>query len=373
MDPGKPVAVAITVNAVGGEALGNGNLNVYPADGTPGGATVLFQSGANSGNSTILSLCNDGSCDGQFTVLAKNSGVPVSAIVTGYFYPPSRQVTVATTGGDYKLIQDAIDDSDSWCPGPFAVNRCVVKVAPGFYFEDNIAMKSFISVDGAGLGNTTVYSAQPSGAIFEFFGVSNATLSNLLIVADGESAVDVTAIEIDTTQAGTPNVVRLENIAAFANNGNTNATAISIFDAGGVQVTGDSTTEGRVFLDYSFFIAGQIANPDLGGGQVSLGMVVDSPNFKITNSEFTGVDVGLVLGDGGSGLSVNGAIANSTFSGGFADVYVPGSTLTVRHSHMENNAVVGDDFTNITCLFVSGGQNMLDSSCRGDVLDPNGP
>jgi len=97
--PQIPIAVAVTVNAIGTASSGNGNLQLYPAHAGPGGVTVVYSKGANIANSTIVELDPD---TGAFRIESRQADLPAAAIVTRYFY--------AISGWSDAMLVDANGD-----------------------------------------------------------------------------------------------------------------------------------------------------------------------------------------------------------------------------------------------------------------------
>ena len=85
-----PVAIAANFTAVGNQASGNGNLVAYAfGDTAPTASLVNYKVGTNIANSSIIALCEGGTCSSDFTVKSNNSAVPAIVDVQGYFYPLS--------------------------------------------------------------------------------------------------------------------------------------------------------------------------------------------------------------------------------------------------------------------------------------------
>ena len=89
---------------------------------------------------------------------------------------------------------------------------------------------------------------------------------------------------------------------------------------------------------------------------------IDLPSGGVVINRVAAVSAGgtaLVIGP----FTLTTHIRNSTFNGLLFDVFAPGATATIRHSALVNNLT---DFTGstITCLFVTGGNTMLDSACN---------
>ena len=359
-----PTAIAVNLTAVGKPVAGNGFLTAYPADQNdlPLAASLNFTGGLNVGNSTIIGLCNDGVCDGEFKIYASR-GIQVVADVQGYFYPrptPSREVTVAQSGGDYTSITDALADSDAWCVAPSQFNLCVVNVAPGQFLElgTGIEMKSYISVVGSGISNTTIvlFGADAGSGAFQFDGVAGARLENLTAYANGNGvAAQAKGIVFTTANGVVGNTgITLNGVVAVGFNATGSVVGMSISD------------ENLLGSNISIFNSGAAGGASTGGGfSIGLESAATATGWSFIDSVAVGGNAGLAHGNIGEvTASVHtGTISESEFNGGQFDLFLQNTDFVIRHSHLVNAST---DFTNsfITCLFTSGGNAELDTGCE---------
>jgi hypothetical protein len=114
-----PVAISAYILAVPAPgSAGRGVLTAYPSDLPPPprgtGSTVNFSADEPIGNTTNVTVCNDGDCPsgGELAILARNTDEHVVVDVQGYFYPQTSipgyvlvQAPFATAGSNTKLAE----------------------------------------------------------------------------------------------------------------------------------------------------------------------------------------------------------------------------------------------------------------------------
>jgi parallel beta-helix repeat protein len=88
---------------------------------------------------------------------------------------PAHVVIVATSGGDYTSVSDALAAIT-----PSASDPYLIKVMPGTYI-DNITMKSYVHLKGAGREVTTIQSADPAQSVIVLNTLTNVAISGLTI------------------------------------------------------------------------------------------------------------------------------------------------------------------------------------------------
>lgn len=147
------------------------------ADGTSGQNT-------NSGSGVKTGHIQDGAVTD-----AKITG-PISAgkIQDGVFQKKyGGVIVVAKSGGDFTTIQNAINSIS-----PSAVNPYLIKVMPGTYIE-NIVLKSYINLIGAGKETTTIQLNVNENAIL-VSNISNVSISGFTIAgAGGYAGININA------------------------------------------------------------------------------------------------------------------------------------------------------------------------------------
>ena len=82
-----PVAIAANVTAVGNQAIAAGNIVAYATGADePASSLANFTPGTNIANSTVIELCEGGSCAADFDLKANFADVPALVDVLGYYY-----------------------------------------------------------------------------------------------------------------------------------------------------------------------------------------------------------------------------------------------------------------------------------------------
>lgn len=100
--------------------------------------------------------------------------------------PYSNLLVVAKSGGDFSSVQAALDSIGDAA----AANPYLVYVAPGVY-EEQVALKPYVALEGAGEGTTTILWTGGSQAPWEgggsatMRGADNATVRHLTVESDG--------------------------------------------------------------------------------------------------------------------------------------------------------------------------------------------
>ncbi len=88
---------------------------------------------------------------------------------------PAHVVIVATGGGDYTSVSDALA-----AIAPSAADPYLIKIMPGTYI-DNITLKSYVHLKGAGREVTTIQSAAPNQSVIVLNTLTNVAVSGLTI------------------------------------------------------------------------------------------------------------------------------------------------------------------------------------------------
>lgn len=313
-----PTGIAVNITADGALATGKGNLVAFATDGVAPieGSLVNYTLGAISFNSTIVGLCNDGVCDGKFSIQSNNSGVPAIADVQGYFYAqPGGVAHVARSGGDYSSPVDAIGDLATWCGTPSATNRCLVDIAPGSYDlgTAQLVIPENVSVRGAGQLMTSLLSRVDTGdqTSATITMALNSEVSDLGVANQGGGTISIGLAVL----GGSPSIKRVSaaglggtqtNVGVLLSVGTPTLIDVSATGVGGSQAIGVNHLNG----------GGTLSNVKARGvaSVLAIGARVRGP-VLIRESFLVGTTHGLDVGSGAGG----GSVVNSKIEGGVLD------------------------------------------------------
>jgi len=334
-----PIGAALNITAVGTGSVGpKGNLTAYPADESkPSASTLNYVQGTNLANSTIVGLCQDGSCDGKFKLESGVTDVPALVDVLGYFYPTSGNVAdVALSGGDYTSPAAAIAGVADWCGTPSATNPCLVKIAPGVYdlSTSPLVIPAFVSVQGSGQNTTTL-----SGAVDAVNGLvrlegDSPSLSDLTVANDAAAGSDSTGVTVGSADATNWTI---QNVAATA----TNATATTV----GLRIRG-SACDGGAMINVKAAASGAAA--------LSTGVESDCLTGAVTATNLTATASGTLAGgyvDTSATSLTTVTLRNSSFTAADFSILVDTSNVTVISSELDGT--VSDNTSgnlNINCV-----------------------
>ena len=360
-----PIGAALNITAVASQAVGlKGNLTAYPADeAKPVASTLNYTQGTNLANSTIVGLCQDGSCDGKFKLESGVTDVPALVDVLGYFYPsPGNVANVAISGGDYTSPVDAITDIANWCGTPTATNPCLVKIAAGTYDlgATQLIVPAFVSVQGSGQNLTIL-----NGSVDSADGIGIVQLNG-----SGISLSDLTVTNTNGTTVTMGVTV--------------GATAQDVLNWKIQNVTSTATSTGGVFTIGIYIINATSCD---GGEMINVNAAASggATNVRGVESDCLGGNVTVTnLSTSGSGISSDlrgyanfsfGAtiLRNSSFTGGTESVF--GGAGVVKVISSELSGTVGG--SNVSCVgdYDNNGEALIDGvfGAGGCVTAPPPP
>lgn len=234
------------------------------------------------------------------------------------------EVIVAKSGGNYTTIQAAIDAIN-----PSASNPYVIKVMPGTY-EENISLKSYISLQGSGREVTTIQSYYGWGIYL--YSLTNVSISGFRIQNAYSSAI--------YNWNSTPLVIQDNQISGYntgiVNYGSLPATikGNTIYVQAGSGI--ESQNSASIITDNVFIGQGTGSGIYTSGAPLIMGNKISGANSGIFTFEssalvrentVTGTNQGIVIhGYGSSG----GAILHNKVTGNATDitVYVPSPNIS---------------------------------------------
>jgi hypothetical protein len=201
---------AVAVNTItGGSILASGNvIKLY-------GGTKMYGANLVGEYDTLTSHFDDviahdkiiglGSKNYDFVNSPSNGNIQVSG---GYLNMYDNAKTVANRGGDYTVIQDAINAS---------ISGQTIIIYPGTYYE-NIEMKEGVTLKGQ-CANTTIINGK-----FSYSGTTNTVLAYLKIITENQECINMNG-------SGSLNIVKCNLESNWINGvGQTENTAKSVID-----------------------------------------------------------------------------------------------------------------------------------------------
>lgn len=108
------------------------------------------------------------------------SNIANGTVTRGNLVPIAKQVIVASSGGDYTNVSAALA-----AISPSSSNPYVIEVMPGTY-TDNITMKSYVHLRGAGREVTTIQSSSSISDTMTISSLINVEISGLTISGGGQ-------------------------------------------------------------------------------------------------------------------------------------------------------------------------------------------
>lgn len=275
---------------------------------------------------------------------------------------PSNVVIVAKSGGDYTSVSEALADIDPSADYPY-----LIKVMPGTYI-DNVTMKSYVHLKGAGREVTTIQSADPAQSVIVLNTLTNVAISGLTVTGGffGISILSSSPTILHNALTGNQYGMTSQNNASpiIAGNiiaDNTNE-GIDNFNNSSPTIQGNIISgNGRGILnsvDTAPTIVGNIIRNNNGAGVRN---VSSSPNFNgnlITGNATEGISSqggsptiisNTVSGNGGKGItneigaSVN-IIGNTVTDNGEEGVFnLSSSPIMITHNRITGNGAAEAD------------------------------
>lgn len=302
------------------------------------------------------------------TTYSAGSGLTLnSGQFTAQGSPYGNVLIVAKSGGDYSHIQTALDSITDASDN----NRYLVWVAPGLY-QEQIMMKEYVDVEGAGQNLTTIRwfggsqnpDAGPTSATVHL--AANSELRSLTVQSDGAAQTYAVAIHAGPLSKPT----RITAVTALASDATDQN--IGIYNgAGTMQIQIKDTTitsAGGAIFNYGIFNDG---GPETHLNSVNVSVSgATNHNYGISdrfaNTTMTNVTVSASNPDGFAVNTSEGTITvrHSVLQGEHTSISSLNSTVQVATSQLEGT--INNPFTSaLTCVHsYNAGFNPLDENCQ---------
>ena len=272
-------------NLLGTHTEGDPTTSSYPVTVTDGYFTVELDFGTSAfTDDGVRYLAISTACTGEnsFTSLSGRvalTGAPYTRAVAfgAIFDRPANVIEVATSGGDFQTIGDALtavsngNDSDGYSDASDS-NRYLVRVAPGTY-DEQVDLVSYVTIEGAGETQTFItqdgsdsHSASSATIIAE--SVSETEMRDLTIIADASSSSSTDIRALHTWNA----FVTLTHVTIEATAGS-NSTYVIYSNA----TTNDASAGKMTFRDSS------VSASSSNGGDV-ISFFVDDGSVYVANT-----------------------------------------------------------------------------------------
>ncbi len=248
----------------------------------------------------------------------------------------AHRVVVATSGGDYTTISAALG-----AISPTAADPYVIDVMPGTYIE-NITMKSYVHLRGAGREVTAIQSPSTSTTVITLTGITQVAISGLTIgggsrgIYNDSSSPTITGNTVTGNSSyGIYNYYSSPTITGNTVTGNSGY--------GGIYNHYSSPTiTGNTVTGNSYGIYNYASSPTITGNTVTGNSGEGIYNFSSTSPTITG---NTVTGNSNIGISNNGSsptITGNTVTGnGYHGIYNYYSSPTITGNTVTGNSSYG--------------------------------
>jgi parallel beta-helix repeat protein len=246
------------------------------------------------------------------------SNIAAGTITPSNIQPVANRVVVAVSGGDYTSIWSALASIN-----PTAATPYVIDVMPGTYTE-NITMKSYVDLRGAGQDVTTIQSVSPS--------------YDVIVAPAGTTNVAVTGF---TIKGGTNGIISCQSPMTITHNTFTgmtqNAVCVigpslvlgNIFNANGTGVNIGSVTTGP----FPSVVGNVITNNSY------FGLLITGGSPLISGNTVTGNGTGIFNQTSSSATITGNIVSANSYDG----IGVSTSSTTISGNTISNNGMRGVD------------------------------
>jgi parallel beta-helix repeat protein len=227
---------------------------------------------------------------------------------------PAQRIVVATSGGDYTSISAALAAIT-----PSAVNPYVIEVMPGTY-TDNVTMKSYVHLRGAGREVTTVQSTSSTLDVISIATLTNVAISGLTVTGgrDGIKTTNSSSVTITGNRVTTNQNMGISTTASTSVTINDNIVSGNVWhgihsNTSAPLITGN-TVSNNVINGVNNEVSGNptvIGNAITGNGNVGVNNISSSP--IISGNTITGnTDSGIANFSSSSPTITNNKITDHT-------------------------------------------------------------
>ncbi len=302
----------ITNESITGAKIQNGSLTgADVAAGTIGSAQI----DNSQVQSRVAGSCATGS---SISVINADGTVACEIDDTGASSAPAHRVVVATSGGDYTTISAALA-----AISPTATDPYVIDVMPGTYIE-NITMKGYVHLRGAGREVTAIQSPSTSSEVISLVSLTNTAISGF------------------TVTGGLYGIYNNSSSPTITGNTVTGSNGTGIYNvSSSPTITGNMITGSYGTGIYNWSSSPTITGNTVTGNFIGIGSYSSPPTITITGNTVTGNSGYGILNASSSPTITGNTITGNSYEG----IYNLSSSPAIIHNRITGNG--GAIFTDI--------------------------